>query len=303
MSEIILKLPRRRNRVKIVRNSDEIDKFLDIRSTNLPSGYRKKGIAKVTENRLSESNFEEKLKTSKTIFTHKFVISESNQPFQISLSNIPLSSISLDEAKIEVQNAYDKGFLDGQEASSAAYQNEIKTHKEWIKSIDSVAKEIKTQYIKETELFQNAVVPVAIMIAEHILAREISKDNSIIIDQTKKAINSLYDDRIIRISVHPDDVAILSNVKSELLADKSKIAGVEITPDSSIKRGGCILHTDAGVIDARIKSQLEKIRDSLTDMSDDPSHQQGRIHFTQFNDGNIDGDNYYHNEFLNQESE
>jgi flagellar assembly protein FliH len=302
MSEIILKLPRRRNRVKIVRNPDEIDKFLDTRGSLTP-GYRKKSSDKdILQKKISESNFEEDLKSTKTVFTHKFVISESNQPFQISLSNIPLSSISLEDAKIEVQNAYDKGFLDGQESSSAAYQNEIKTHKDWIKSIDLVVNEIKSQFIKETELFQNAVVPVAIMIAEHILAREISKDNSIIIDQTKKAINSLYEDKIIRISVNPEDVKILSKVKSELLADKSKIEGVVITPDSSIERGGCILYTDAGVVDARIKTQLEKIRDSLDDMSNQPSYQMDKLNNEQ-PDNDKFGENLYQNKYSNQEFE
>jgi flagellar biosynthesis/type III secretory pathway protein FliH len=303
MSEIILKLPRKRNRVKIVRNSDEIDKFLDNRISNSITGYRKKGSVKDLLNKnIFESDSEERLNDNKTIYTHKFVISESNQPYQISLSNIPLSSIPLKEAKIEVQSAYDRGFLDGNEASGAAYQEEINTHKSWIKSIDSLVKAMKSQFIKETSLFRDEVIPVAIMIAEHIIAHEITKDNSIIIEQVKKAINSLYEDKIIRISVNPEDVNILSNVKSDLLSDKSKIEGVVITADSSIARGGCILYTDAGVVDARVKTQLEKIRDSLTEMNNNPLLYEEIIIDKQTEDDELI-DNSIHIESKNQESD
>jgi flagellar biosynthesis/type III secretory pathway protein FliH len=101
------------------------------------------------------------------------------------------------------------------------------------------------------------------MIAGHIIEREISADSDIVINQVKKAINSLDNDVIFKIRIHPDNVDILYNIKSELITDKSLLEKVVITPDHSVDPAGCILETSSGLVDARLKTQLEKVEHTL----------------------------------------
>lgn len=202
----------------------------------------------------------------KVIFTEKFVISNSNQPLQISLKNIGEPTLSISEAKYEIQNAYDKGFSDGQEAASIAYQNEVEKYTHWIAEFDELSKKLRTEYSLNMHKLENAVVPVAVMIAKHILMREISNDSNIVIEQVRKAIKLTDEDSVVKIIVNPEDLEILNSVKSTLTSDKSVSENIEITSDSKISRGGCMLLTNVGIIDACIESQLQKIQENLSEI-------------------------------------
>jgi flagellar assembly protein FliH len=136
--------------------------------------------------------------------------------------------------------------------------------------MDSVIAELRSQYSKAIVNFEETLVELAIKVAEHILDREISTDSEIVLQQARKAIQSLDDDIIFKIRLHPDNIEVLQKVKSQLVADSSRIENVIITPDMSVDKGSCILETSAGTVDARLSTQLELIRRSLVDVAQAP---------------------------------
>ena len=56
-----------------------------------------------------------------------------------------------------------------------------------------------------------------------------------------------------------------TRLKSKLFTNQSLANSVEIISDSQIEEGGAILISSAGTIDARISSQLRKIKEILED--------------------------------------
>jgi flagellar biosynthesis/type III secretory pathway protein FliH len=167
------------------------------------------------------------------------------------------------EVQEEIQNAYNQGFTDGQETTKASFQTQIQQHMKWLKNLDSVIQELRIQYSQSIVNFEESIVSLAVMIAGHIIEREISTDSEIVINQVKKAIRSLDNDVIFKIRIHPENVEILYNVKSELITDKSLLEKVVISPDHSVDPAGCILETSSGMVDARLKTQLEQIEHTL----------------------------------------
>lgn len=64
------------------------------------------------------------------------------------------------------------------------------------------------------------------------------------------------------VAVHPDDEAVLRRAENEL----RRVAGgatITFVSDSSISRGGCIVQTDFGEVDASIDALLESVADRL----------------------------------------
>jgi len=167
------------------------------------------------------------------------------------------------EVQEEIQNAYNQGFTDGQETTKASFQTQIQQHMKWLKNLDSVIQELRTQYSQSIVNFEESLVSLAVMIAGHIIEREVSADSEIVIGQVRKAIRSLDNDVIFKIRIHPENVEILYNVKSELITDKSLLERVVITPDHSVDPAGCILETSSGMVDARLKTQLEQVENTL----------------------------------------
>ncbi|MDX9791843.1 MAG: FliH/SctL family protein [Candidatus Kapaibacterium sp.] len=203
----------------------------------------------------------------KVIFTEKFVVANTGKPVQISLKNVNEPVLSIEEAKVEVQNAYDKGFSDGQEAASIAYNNDKIKYLEWVTNLENLSLNLKAEYSKNLVKLEKAVIPVAITIAKYLIRQEITQNPDIVIEQLNKAMSKIDDENIFKISVHPDDFNTIQDIKGSKIGDKYKIDKIEIAPDENISRGGCILHTDAGIIDATIEAQLEKFSQNLSEIS------------------------------------
>ncbi len=60
------------------------------------------------------------------------------------------------------------------------------------------------------------------------------------------------------VRVAPDDFEFMSAALKESSSDK-----IEIAPDPRVALGGCILESDRGTLDARLETQIEKIRKAM----------------------------------------
>lgn len=262
MSDITITIPRSTAKAKVEVASDyyfdELPQDSSQTKTFSKDPENKKRLAHLAKRHRFE-------RSQKVIFTEKFVISKSNQPVQISLKNIVEPSLSLADARIEIQAAYDKGFSDGQESSNIAYQNQFLEYQEWISRFDEIIRSIQNKLKEQIKLLEKSALPVASMMASHIIGQEISLNENIIIEQIRKAIKHAADDNIFKITLNPDDFLILNEVKNKLAGGKSEFENIEISTDKNILRGGCIVNTSAGIIDATIESRLQKLTDILSE--------------------------------------
>lgn len=259
MHKVTIKIPRNKQKLRIIRSQDLLNKQLEDR-------LRKEEEERLRNLIIPEPEPDEveiKHKVKRPQYTEYFTISNYDQPVQISLKNIPPESITVNEARIEIQRAYDEGYNDGKETTDSEYKAEILKYEEWIKKIDSVILEVKDKFINEIKQFEDIIVSTSIMIASEILKREISKDSEIVIEQVKSSIATIEDELILSIHLHPDEVEIIENAKSILTDDNKKLENVKIVPNKSVERGGCILKSNAGNIDARIAIQLANISEIL----------------------------------------
>ncbi len=208
-----------------------------------------------------------KIVYTKPVFTEEFTISNANQPIQISLEKIPEDAIPIDEVRQQVQSAYDKGFVDGQNIVRSTLEVEIQKQQDWIRNIDSVIKDFRNQYYKEIKDFEESIIELSIMLSEKILEHEISHNSKIVIEQAAKAIRSLGANTVFKIRVHPMNVETLTTSKSELFTDNELINSVKIIADDTIDPMGCILETSAGLVDARLSTQLGLLRKALDEQS------------------------------------
>ena len=110
---------------------------------------------------------------------------------------------------------------------------------------------------------EESISKLALIVAEHILDYEVTQNSDAFINQLRKAISELDNEIILKIHIHPDNYQALVEIKSELVEDKSRIENVKIVQNEKIGRGGCLLETNAGIIDARIDTQLSKIKEAL----------------------------------------
>ena len=64
------------------------------------------------------------------------------------------------------------------------------------------------------------------------------------------------------VKVAPEDFELLNARRRELL-EGGNASGVELVADEQVKLGGCVLEGASGNLDARLETQLQRLRDTL----------------------------------------
>jgi flagellar biosynthesis/type III secretory pathway protein FliH len=143
-------------------------------------------------------------------------------------------------------------------------QEEIKAYVEMIEAIVKEWEERKERFFEENEL---VVVRLAFEIAKKVVHQEISANPDLILYVVREALKKAAGSQNLTVRLNPQDVAVLEKGKEERLPELKKFERLEIVADEKIERGGCILETDSGLLDAQLAVQLKKIEEALLEGS------------------------------------
>jgi flagellar assembly protein FliH len=95
----------------------------------------------------------------------------------------------------------------------------------------------------------------AVTIAEKVVAGALDVEPERVVDVVRGALRGVLDSDRIVVSVHPDDVEL---VRAAGLG--SPEAHVEVHPERRVARGGALLRTAVGEVDAQIEGKLDAVR-------------------------------------------
>jgi flagellar assembly protein FliH len=131
---------------------------------------------------------------------------------------------------------------------------------------DLLRKAAEALQAKRAELVAAAerdLVRLALRIAEKIVKREITASGAIAAENVRRAIELTANRQVVRILVHPDDMAALEGFLPDLRRDFTDILDLAIEGAATVGRGGCVVTTREGHVDATIAAQLEEIERGL----------------------------------------
>ncbi|MCD6582642.1 MAG: flagellar assembly protein FliH [Desulfuromusa sp.] len=102
-------------------------------------------------------------------------------------------------------------------------------------------------------------------VSAQIIHREVSADPKIILTIIETALQSSVRADQYRIRLNPADLENVTQQKPLFLASISGLKNLSIETDASISPGGCRVDSDLGDVDATIETQLEAIRQALSE--------------------------------------
>ncbi len=107
------------------------------------------------------------------------------------------------------------------------------------------------------------MVRLVTVIAEQVLQAEIATRPEFVLETLRRALQHALKADEYHVRVHPDDLAMVTENKPLFLASISGLKTLRFEEDASVARGGCLIESDLGQVDATIDTQLEEIRQSL----------------------------------------
>jgi len=175
-----------------------------------------------------------------------------------------------------VSNASDRGFAEGREAGLNAAMDEGReigrneALNEYRTKIESLLKTwssaIERWENDRTQMYMQAredVLRFASAVAEKVIRRHIECDPKIIHDQIEEALQIISRPSSVIVSINPDDRGSTEDIVAKLLERFRNCEHIELQDNANISRGGCVVSTRDGTIDASIERQLQRIVETI----------------------------------------
>lgn len=156
--------------------------------------------------------------------------------------------------------AYQNGRRDGERALSEQLLQQRNEMVELQNGVVASLQRTLPQMIQESE---STLIALALESAQKIIAG-LPVDSQMVEAVVREALRQVEDTAEIVIQLHPDDLALLRKHESPLLKGLPETGPLRFTGASEVTRGGCIVRTRFGMIDARRETKLEQLHKTLS---------------------------------------
>jgi flagellar assembly protein FliH len=180
----------------------------------------------------------------------------------------PMGAEAKDQQKIQqlTEEAFNKGVEQGRAETIATQQEKVD---QCAAALRIAVEEMVRIRQQDVDRMESETVRLALAIAKKVIGHE-TEHGPIIHHVLKAAMKQVVDPRHLTIKLNPKDIDTASVFKQELLLADDCGAVLRLETDEMIQRGGCIVETKLGDLDARIDQQIKIIEELLKDQLPKP---------------------------------
>ncbi|HOT59420.1 MAG TPA: flagellar assembly protein FliH [Spirochaetales bacterium] len=165
----------------------------------------------------------------------------------------------------EITNeAYKKGFEQGREEGFKAEKAELERLIQRLHTIIERTLDKREEILNNTE---SQIVELVLLISRKVVKTISENQKSVIISNIAQALRKLKTRSDIIIRVNIADLQLASEHLKEFTDMVENAKNISIVEDTTVDKGGCIIETDFGEIDARIQSQLNELEEKILDIA------------------------------------
>ena len=144
------------------------------------------------------------------------------------------------------QEGFETGHREGLEQA-------LETVEPSCKAIKAISEQLLGPLDQLNDEVIQAMADLSVLVAGHIVRRELENDPSEIVGVVRDAVKQLpLSEREIRIYLNPEDLKLVE----ETLGVGEHPRGWRLEPDLAATRGGCVIQTDVSHIDASVEGRL-----------------------------------------------
>lgn len=189
-------------------------------------------------------------------------LSRSNETFrpkQDTTQTEPEHERSL-QPEVDIESVRAEAYAQGEADARQKMRQELDTV---LDSFFLAAKELNNLRTEMLKGQGDDLVRLAMVVAEQVISTELSLNEDMIIPIVDKAMKSAAEADEFHVRVHPDDVHIVQEKRPLLIAGVKGLRQIHVQEDEGITRGGCVVESNKGQVDARLESKLAEIHQQL----------------------------------------
>jgi flagellar assembly protein FliH len=132
-------------------------------------------------------------------------------------------------------------------------------------AIRSLSESLVAQRERWLADWETTAIRLSVAIAEKIVRRELHSRPQVVETVLREALELASGTSRLRMRLNPHDLEMLGARAQQIVEGLATCGDAAFVADASISRGGCVLETEHGVIDARVETHLERIASELLD--------------------------------------
>ncbi len=168
-----------------------------------------------------------------------------------------------EDAKTVEKEARDKGYEDGHEEGFSAGKDEVARLVDRLHVVLSKAIEKRNAIMEESE---TQLINLVLLIARKVVKVISENQKNVVINNVVQALRRLKSRGDVAVRVNLADLELTTDHVKEFMRMVENVNSVTVLEDSTVERGGCVIETDFGEIDARISSQMQEIEEKITEL-------------------------------------
>lgn len=167
----------------------------------------------------------------------------------------------LQKAQHEAEEIIRRAVEEREREKKGGYQE---GYQEGLAQVTELLAKARVEYDQILKNSQKDLLNLGFKIAEKIIGKQIELDQNVILDIVTHALQAVRQSRQITVRLNPEDAKILRANKDTLVQKLGTGRVVDFFEDKKVERGGCIIESEIGIVDAQLHKQLERLKKVLS---------------------------------------
>lgn len=171
-------------------------------------------------------------------------------------------------ARGEADRIRDEAYAEGLAAGRAAALAETGPA---VQALGEALVQVEAERDRVAAEVEEAAVGLGLQIADKALTAAVTAHPDRVVDVVRGALRCLVERERVTILVHPDDLELIREAADGLVRQLGGIEHIDVQEERRVARGGAMVRSTAGEIDARLQTKLDRAREILQEELTSPS--------------------------------
>lgn len=150
--------------------------------------------------------------------------------------------------------AREEGLREGREQARAELESALA-------ALAAAAEGVQAERVVLADALEASAVALALGLAEKVLAGALAVEPERVVEAVRGALRGLVERERVTVLVHPDDLECVREAMDDLRASLGGIGHCDVQAERRVGRGGALIRTPDGDVDARVETKLERARE------------------------------------------
>ena len=150
--------------------------------------------------------------------------------------------------------AREQGLAEGREEALAALTPALE-------SLAQAAEAVQAEQHVRAERLERHAVDLALFLAEKIIGGAVAVEPELVVEAVRGALRGIVERERITVLVHPEDLDLVRDAMDGMRTTLGGIEHCEVQAERRVSRGGAVVRTPDGDVDARVETKLQRARE------------------------------------------